>query len=252
MKRHKISPFTSSLTKTLKNQVAALPRDAALRKHYMNTQLSVLGLTIPEIRLVVKNVRNSTDNNFLSWHQSWQESDIFEVKAAALIALEDKAIAATLVTHWPALTSWVVTIDNWAHSDGYSGIIAKLLETSPKTILPTLKQWNKSPHPWERRQSLVSLFYYTRHRKLFPEYPLVEKHLLRLIDDKDIYVQKAVGWTIRECWQAYEAETRSFLLAHISKLTSIAFSSATEKVDANLKKQLLEMRSNMRQRSTLN
>jgi 3-methyladenine DNA glycosylase AlkD len=241
-----LSKFGQDLKRALQQQAKAAPRDAALRAHYMNTQLEVLGLTIPEVRAVtrehIKTANLSTIDDFSAWDTTWLESENFEVKAAALIALESKEMMPVLMEKWGAFSSWVSSIENWAHSDGYSGLVAKLLEASPKTIMPTLKTWNTSEYSWERRQSLVSLFYYARHRKSYPPYAVVEKFISRLIADDDIYVQKAVGWTLRESSQVYIKETRQFLLNNVTSISSTAFSSSTEKIETDLKNKLLGLR----------
>ena len=70
--------------------------------------------------------------------------------------------------------------------------------------------------------------------------PLLEK----LLDDPHVYVQKGVGWTFRELFNAYPALARKLLKKHIYRISGIAWQAATEKLPKNEKKALLQLRKN--------
>jgi len=158
-------------------------------------------------------------------------------------ALEKHRKKDFIIDAWPVLREWPKTLNNWAHSDGLSDIFARCLELDKKRIYPELVKWNRSTNPWYRRQSLVSLFYYASMRKkLLPVsevFPLIE----RLIKDDDYYVQKGVGWSLREAGNVYPKETLRFLREHIGDLRSYAFSAATEKLSVQDKQKLKALRS---------
>lgn len=190
---------------------------------YMKTRYSLLGCNMPAIRNVAKAFEN-TDKKTLN--RMWSTSNSFDVLYVLLIILGKKDLTAS---DWPLLKKWSRKIDNWAHSDTLSEMIARLVELSPDRIYPDLKKWNTSNLPWQRRLSLTSLLYYSAGRKkCLPAskiFPLVKARL----DDSDTYVQKAVGWTLREAGNCYPDKARAFIKQHNTRLSPTAFTSATEK-----------------------
>ena len=169
------------------------------------------------------------------WKYIWTKSNILEVKSQPLFYFQARKKDPRLIDDWPYLASLVDGVENWAHSDTLSDIYARLLERHPKKVLPTLKRWNKSTNPWKRRQSVVSLFYYQAHRASYPTSKVVFKMIKPLLKDSHYYVQKGVGWALRETFQVYKLQTQLFIEKHLHQLSSAAFTTAVEKVPVKLK-----------------
>ena len=147
---------------------------------------------------------------------------------------------------WKTLRHWIQYTDNWAHSDTLSSINALLLEEIPEVVFPQLQKWNKSGDLWARRQSVVSLLYYHRQRKNFPPYEDMISLVENLLNDEAYYVQKGVGWTLRELWQHDAIKTWKFLNQHIHRISAVAFTAAAEKIPLRKKEELKRMRKNSR------
>ncbi len=213
--------------------------------HY-NSALPGFGLPVPVQRAIFRQGYsfNSQDHatRLRIWDHIWHEGQFIEVMSQALLAYERKTPDKEILAAWPALRGWSSRIDNWAHSDSLSSVYARLLELDPGRIYPVLAKWNQSSNPWLRRQSVVSLLYYSSARtSLLPVsklLPLVKN----LLHDEDYYVQKGVGWALREISNVYPREARSFLLKHVRNLAPAAFSSATEKYAPKDKAQLKSLR----------
>ncbi|MCR9141293.1 MAG: DNA alkylation repair protein [bacterium] len=246
---------------------------AAKRRAIYNTQLEVLGLALPELRsinragfsflesepagakasaaksrgaktagLATPADRAAEKSRLAAWGAVWSGSNLFEAKIQPLLYYEGRLNQLDAKIHWPVLKAWAKDIDNWEHSDRFSKIFAQLLEIAPDAVYPTLRKWNRSKMPWLRRQSIVSLLCYDNLRESRPPVrdilPLVEN----LLADPDVYVQKGVGWTLRETGRAYPRETLAFLNQHIRALSSVAFSAATEKISKSDKQKLKGLR----------
>lgn len=143
---------------------------------------------------------------------------------------------------WSYLRGWVDFVDNWAHSDVLSKIYSVLLERHPHLILPQLKKWNRSKNPWKQRASIVSLIYYASPKRNAPPVTTVLQMVAPLLGVKDKYVQKGVGWTLREAYNLYPKEALTFLEQHIRDLSAIAFSYSTEKLNIHTKGRLKKLR----------
>jgi len=207
------------------------------------SRLRYIGLRVPHLRQAMRQgfsfSRKSTAELAQIWNQVWWESDCFEVMALALAWFYEPQQKAVLCDSWPLLQKWSSRIDNWAHSDTLSGLYARILEQNPQVVYPTLVDWSLSDQPWLRRLSVVSLLYYSSQRKKVLPFKKIRALVHPQIEFAHYYVQKGVGWTLRESSNVYPTETYAYLKKNISKVSSHAFSAATEKLPPR-KKQLLK------------
>lgn len=210
------------------------------------SKLRYIGVRVPHLRQVMKDGfsfshLNDSDHAKV-WHFIWAHSDCFEVMAMALDWFYQPKQRHLLVQHWKLLKRWSSKIDNWAHSDTLSGIFARILEDDPAVIFPTLVQWNSAKNPWLRRLSIVSLIHYSSLRRQV----LPLKKILNLVEPQleyeHYYVQKGVGWTLREAYNLYPQKTFLFIKKNIHRVSSTAFSAATEKMPPEQKAVLKTLR----------
>lgn len=224
------------------------PEEAALLKQYMSSELEFIGLKVPVQRALAKSPFSFSGGDargrLACWECVWQESHLFEAMSLALLFLDEACTRHLLPakTIWSASQRWAVRIENWAHSDTLSSINARCLEELPDQVLPVLELWNTSPEPWLRRQSIVSLHYYSSGRKVLPPYRRALELVERLLEDPHPFVQKGVGWALRELGNVRGTETFAFLREHALRLSSTAFSAATEKLLPEAKAELKMLR----------
>ena len=210
------------------------------------SKLRYLGLRVPELHQALKNGFSFSDRSQEEqakiWDEVWFSSDCYEVMALALSWFYHPKQSAFTLRKWPLLKPWSSRIDNWAHGDALCAIYARIHEEDSAKLYPTFQKWNSSKNPWLRRLSMVSLIYYSSQR----EKVLPAKQILSLVepqlDHEHYYVQKGVGWTLRECHNVYPRATYSFLERNISRLSSYAFSASTEKMSPSKKSRLKLLR----------
>ncbi|MBI2475613.1 DNA alkylation repair protein [Candidatus Uhrbacteria bacterium] len=175
------------------------------------------------------------------WNFIMRNSRLHETQMSALRFAENR-IETIGKQEWNYLRGWVDFIDNWAHSDVLSKVYSFLFERHPDLIITTLKKWNKSKNPWKERASIVSLIYYASPKRKAPPVKLILEMIEPLIQVKDKYVQKGIGWTLRESYNLYPKETLEFISAYVKKLSADAFSYSTEKLNKQTKSELKTMR----------
>lgn len=241
--------------KSIEERLQKLPREIpeGVAEAYVGggkSVLTYLGLKVPTLDAVYKKGFDFGDEPQRVWDYIWKTSPIYEVMSLALSWFDDKKRRSTLFNYWPLLKTWIYRIDNWAHSDVLSGMIARLLEAHPKEILPTLEEWSKSENPWMRRASIVGLIYYAGAREKFPPFSVLKKLVERQIEVDHHYVQRGVGWTLREMYTAYPEKTAEYLKKNAPRLSAIAFSAAVEKVPRAIKETLKKERAQFRKKAT--
>lgn len=204
-----------------------------------------LNLKVPHIRQAAKTEysfrKSNINRQWQIWNHIWNKTSYFEAALSAAHFASSRPLP-EIWQHQDKLIQWQRRVDNWALSDELSSLYSRLLEGHRQSMLPVLKTWNASPLPWERRQSLVSLLFYSRLRtKALPPAKILS-FVKPLINDEHYYVQKAVGWTLRECWNLYPEPTFSFMLKHAGKIPPAGWTAATEKLNKKDKSKLMAKR----------
>ncbi len=227
--------------------------------------LEILGITLPVQRARFKAGYDeladlTREEQAVQWLQVWQKSNLMASLSQSIFFFETWAkerrklksrgeLEFVFDPMWKPLVKMVDRLDNWAHSDGLSGLISAAIEERPRERYPLLAKWNRDKNPWRRRQSLVSLHFYSRFR----ESPLPSRQTLPLIknllDDDHFYVQRGVGWALRECYNVDPQTTMKFLNQHIGRIAPIGYYAAVERLSLKEKGRLLALRKKTRTKS---
>jgi 3-methyladenine DNA glycosylase AlkD len=208
--------------------------------------LRFLGLKVLHLRQALKTGFSFSGKDFAEvaeiWDRIWWESDCFEVLALALAWFEDRRRTSFLPSQWGQLRKWSGKIDNWAHSDALSNLYARILEQDSTLVYPTLEEWSASENPWLRRLSIVSLLYYSGQRQTCLPFRKIIALVEPQLSHDHHYVQRGVGWVLREAGNVYPLETNAFLGKNAAQLSAIAFAAATEKLSFCKKEKLKQKR----------
>ena len=218
---------------------------------YINSEDSTmffLRLTIPQVREHLAEMQKifsknnvSDEDQFEIMDHVWFNAGSFEARAIALFWLEHQKTE-FLISRIKQLVKWIDRIGNWAHSDSYSGTLARIFESDQKKLLSTYKNWNRHENSWKRRNSLVALMLYSRMRKKHPSYELCKALITTQLTAPEYYVQKAVGWTLREMYNVYPKKTYAYIKQNIKKISPAAWYATSEKMTKTEKAALLKLR----------
>jgi 3-methyladenine DNA glycosylase AlkD len=225
----------------ISQKLASLSRPK-LGNHY-NSPTITLGLTVPQSRSALKSgysfLSMPPDEVVRVWDFIWHNSSYFEEMSQAIYFYEKKSLSEN---EFKTVATWINRCDNWAHSDGLSSIYARVLEENPEMVFPVLQEWNRDVNPWKRRQSVVSLLYYSRLRKKTLPFSTLISLLIPLFKDPEYYVQKGLGWTIREIYNLHPELTLDFISSNLHEISPAAWQASTEKLPSDCKKDLLTRR----------
>ncbi len=178
-----------------------------------------------------------------AWDHLWYSTNDFWIKVHAVFFLErHMKTTGELKLMWPVIMKWQDDVTDWPLCDALAKIYTKILVVAPGSVYATLKKWNKDGGLWKRRQSVVSLLYYSRTKKDYLPFEKMEPLVTSLLKDKEYYVQKGVGWTLRELHTVYPKQMMAYLNKQIKSISSIAFTIAIEKMNAEEKDALKMLR----------
>lgn len=224
------------------------PDDLAKLKRYLGTQLKVHGIDSKSQHALSKTGYSFSQAEKIKSFQLFSDLCFYSLShegmSQSYIYLDRNYKAIPCQLQLEHLPFWVKKVDNWAHSDYLSKFLTRLFE-EPKTrpeMLEIVKKWNNSDKLWERRQSLVSLYYYSRTKSQFLPYKTAIKLVENLLEDKEYYVQKAVGWTLRELFNVYPKDTYHFINKYAKEIKPAAFTTCIEKMTENEKLKIKQNR----------
>ncbi len=220
------------------------------RKQTDGSEIYRWRIPVPRVRAAVRegySFFSETDRRVVEvWDFIWRNTNCYEVMSQALYYYQSRSLSRTELIK---IKRWIQRCDCWEHSDDLSKIYAQVVEEQPDLMLPTLRNWNRSGNRWKRRQSLVGLIEYASKRRRFRPFDELISFVEPLLSDDEYYVQKAVGWTLREIGNAYPGDTERFLKDHVVAIHPLAWSAATQKLNKESKAKLNDVRRSSRARS---
>ncbi len=94
-------------------------------------------------------------------------------------------------------------------------------------MAPVIEQWVDDEDMWLRRTSLISPI---KH-KADTDYETLFDHCLRRAHEKEFFIRKAIGWTLREYAKTEPDRVRNFLLEHRDRWSGLSFREAAKHLD---------------------
>ncbi len=90
-----------------------------------------------------------------------------------------------------------------------------------------------------RRVSLVALIRTGNSLKVYTPWKWVVERVEALIDDKELHIQKAIGWVLKCSYYNYPQELEKYLRKNIYRLSRTSFRYALENMPNDLKEELM-------------
>ncbi len=217
-------------------------KEIKFTKDLQESSLNILGISNLVLRkLKIEEIYlKSREEQFEILVSVYNNSNISEVITWILMEL-DKLDIGFLIEKKETMIKLSDKIENWWHSDILTKIYANILDRR-KSFLEILTIFSNSSNKWHRRLSLTSLFYYSKQRINPITFEVASQRIKMLLNDEEYYVQKGLGWTIREMYNLYPEKTIEFLEIYIKDISSIAFQSAVEKIPEIKKEEFKEIR----------
>ncbi len=191
---------------------------AAEMAAYHKVPRRYLGLSTPQIDALTKEWRAAVDlPTRLALADGLWQSDIYEARVAAAKLLIQARIRPEDTAAWELICSWVPDFDSWAIADHASMAGQRRLLADP-TRIATLRDWTTSDHLWTRRAALVMTLPWTKMPHPKPADLAIREEVLgwaaSYIPDRRWFIQKAIGWWLRDLSRRDPDRVRAFLTEH--------------------------------------
>ncbi len=188
---------------------------------YMKNQFPFLGIKKPVRQPILKNFYNQSgilkepfQEEFIYelWDQPEREYQYVALEYIAKLAKslnkEHIALMATLIT----TKSWWDTVDTLAAHP-----VGKIAIQSPELIPTIIAGWSEHENMWLRRTAIL---FQLRYKEATNE-EILYRYILANADSKEFFIQKAIGWALREYSKTNQASVRQFISTNTLKPLSV-------------------------------
>ena len=210
------------------------PAKAAEMHKYHKVDRPYLGVANPVIDDLVKAWRSDIElEQRLALAKGLWKGNTHEGRIAAAKLLTQARIRPDDAEAWALIVSWVPDFDAWAIADHVSIAGQKRLVADPSR-LDEVETWTTSDHMWTRRAALVMTLPWTKQNHPKPADLAIRDRILRwaagYVTDHDWFIQKAIGWWLRELSKHDPDRVRAFLTAHGADMKAFAVKEAGRKL----------------------
>jgi 3-methyladenine DNA glycosylase AlkD len=201
------------------------PAKAAEMATYHKAHRRYLGLPVPQIEELVAEWRAGLDvaGRVALADALWQ-SDVHEARVAAAKLLTQARLRPDAAA-WDLIAGWVPGFDGWALADHACKAGGRRLLAEPAR-LDTVEGWLSHDNMWTRRAALVITLPWTRQNHPKPADLAIRDRVLgwcaRLAPEREWFIQKAIGWWLRDLSRHDAPRTAAWLEAHGAQLKPFA------------------------------
>ncbi|GAB4276967.1 MAG: DNA alkylation repair protein [Pararhodobacter sp.] len=202
------------------------PERAEQMRAYHKVERRYLGLGNPQIDALVKEWRAaaSLEGRLVLAAALW-DSGIHEAMIAAAKLLTQARIRPDDSGAWALIASWVPGFDGWAVADHACAAGGRRLVADPAR-LDEVETWTTHENMWTRRAALVMTLPWARLNNPKPADEAIRARILgwaaTYADDRDWFIQKAIGWWLRDLSKHDAGLTRAWIDAHGARLKAFA------------------------------
>ena len=189
-------PYIEPLAKELTESADA--ERAVGVKAYMKNKFEYFGMPMAERRLIFKHhmkqhVVSSLDELELIVRELWSLPEReFQYCGIELITNSKRLWSQSIIK----LLEFCITTKSWWDTvDSINGeCCGKYFQLYPQKISAMTGKWNKSSNMWLQRSSLL----FQNKYKSKTDTELLSNYIMHLSPSKEFFIQKAIGWVLRE------------------------------------------------------
>ena len=192
---------------------------------YHKQTREVLGVSNEVLNTLARDLRQTCDleARVELAAQLWA-SGIFEARILAAKLLTQARIKPDTAP-WELLVSWVPEFDSWAIADHAASALGKRLQAAPDR-LDLVETWTTAEHMWTRRAAMVATLPWAKMANPKPAELEARDRILgwagRYVADRAWFIQKSIGWWLRDLSKHDPDRTRAFLDAHGAQMKGFA------------------------------
>ncbi|MFN8061554.1 MAG: DNA alkylation repair protein [Vicinamibacterales bacterium] len=213
-------------------------------KAYLKSDLAFAGNDTASLRREVKAWRQAHPalafDALLGFAEALWQRRVFELRIFACELIVARARELT-VEHLAFLERLVRDSHTWALVDVIAPrLVGALLERAPGETGRELDRWARDDDFWVRRAALLALLLPMRRGS--GDWRRFRRYADPLVDDREFFIRKAIGWLLREAASRQPAQVVAFVRPRVHRLSGVTWREAVRKLPASDRHRLEELR----------
>lgn len=219
------------------------PARAAQEKRYLKSDLEHYGVPVPAMRKAVTTACAAqaplTRSTLLDTVRALWEVPVHERRAAA-VELLVRRVGALHSDDLGLIETLLRASRTWALVDVLSVHVAGPLVTRFGALGATLDRWATDPDFWVRRAAMLTLL--VPLRKGGGDFDRFGRYADAMLDEKEFFIRKAIGWVLRETARKRPALVADWVLPRARRASGLTFREATRTLPDALRTPLEQAR----------
>jgi 3-methyladenine DNA glycosylase AlkD len=214
----------------------AEPERAAQEKRYLKSPFEFYGLSVPKIRAIARQFGREEKgiSKEALWDVCWPLwRGRFHEERALAICLLDEHRALLDYSDMPSLETMLRESVNWDQVDEISAHLVGAVLGGDRRALRYLKRWSRDSNFWMRRAALLSQLLLFRggggDKGLFYSFAAA------MMEEKEFFIRKAIGWVLREISKRDPEEVARFVAENRGRMSGVTLREATRRLPEDLR-----------------
>ena len=222
----------------------ATPGRAEREKAYLKSPLAHYGTAVPAVRAVAQDVARRhpqmTREDLLLLVDALWARPVHELRLVTVELLHALEARLDAVADAALLERLVRASGTWALVDPLAtSVVGRLCERAPE-LGPVLDRWAVDDDYWVRRASLLALLPGLRRGE--GDFDRFSRYADALLDDRELFVAKAIGWVLRDTARKRPDLVYQWLLPRAAKASGVTVREAVKAMSAEQRAAVLAAR----------
>ena len=207
------------------------PARAEGEKRYLKSDLDFLGVSVWGIRKVMKGFaeqhRDLPRAGVVALIEALWAKPVFERRMMAAMLLEEY-VAVLEPSDLELIERLIRQSKTWALVDVLSGdVVGEIVLRNPK-VAARLDAWAKDDDFWVRRSALLAQLLPLKHGASFRRFA---SYADAMLDEKEFFIRKAIGWVLRETAKRRPDEVYEWLAPRAHRASGATIREAVKYLD---------------------
>jgi 3-methyladenine DNA glycosylase AlkD len=236
-----MAPTARAVADDLERDLRALgtPERAEGEKRYLKSDLDFLGVSVWGIRKVMKAFaeqhRDLPRDDVAALIEALWAKPVFERRMMAAMLLEEY-VAVLEHSDLELIERLIRESKTWALVDVLSGdVVGEIILRNPK-VAARLDAWAKDDDFWVRRSALLAQLLPLKHGASFRRFA---SYADAMLDEKEFFIRKAIGWVLRETAKRRPDEVYEWLAPRAHRSSGVTIREAVKYLDDARKNALM-------------
>ena len=205
-------------------RTAADAEKAASMSAYMRNQFAYLGIPKPEREKLSREFMKAIDKTVVDWDfvfTCWEQPEReFQYLACNYLL---KVKAALTSADIPSIKRLIVSKSWWDTVDSLDMLVGDIAKRYPE-LKDLLLSWSTDENIWIRRIAIDHQLMYKENTDTY----LLEQILVNNLGDKEFFINKAIGWSLREFSKTNPDWVRAFIETHRADMAALSIREASK------------------------